>query len=735
MRNVPGWPAVSGVAQPYVRVTSGGAEREIISASVTASVRAGDVSARTGSIEWASPEDVHTRQETVLSASAPRRGDRVTVAAGEGTALARVFTGRIDTTGNAVPGGLVSELIDDFGQLDTEVDVPALLPRMTPWQDGGSLRQVGLTATWPTQRVLAQCGFHATPPARGPGNAVSASLNGSLWPEGGTLRESLTLPAFAPVPWGEAPSGFRAIYEADAFTIVQQPLEISMLVAPGTASGNSFVYANWAGGYIRLTADGTREVRAQISTGTATTVVNLTQADMNGAELVRLRVTSGGIWTLTTDTGVSKTATSSIPAALRGAATSWIVEVPTGGRMIGGINAGFPTTTAPSWTRYALLDPPDGTLAASRAIVSTPARTVLQGRADAEHARMWIDARGVFTWRSRWRWGAGAPVDEITDVDLLGYSMGVDYDSAYSGVTVSCLASRVETRQLATILLYQGSRQVLNGGDVDRQFIEPPSNEDWPWVDTSMDILAVTGDPAGFNRGRRSWTGATRVSAGGDGDWWAQGAQGDYASFTFETINPRRWLHTITIGTGLAADQSIETRTLRTGNAVAGTSIWSQWDSFSLPVIRGYARVTWLDEKRYATAATTLTLPRLEHDCSWWVQGGAVQRLTDWLATEYGSPKVTITGLSVIPDARREIGDLIQLTDKTYADLSATAVVTGIRYDTANGEASQSLDVELRAITSTSKTYNDVQAQAGSRTYAQFQALIGAVTYTQQEAT
>lgn len=734
MQTVPDWPAGTGVSEPAAAVMVGGVQRPVESVSVRASVGASDISARTGSVEWASPAPVYRRQDTILTPGVPRRGDRVNVQAGNGSAFAQMLVGRIDTTANDVPGGLVSELTDDYWDLDTKVDVPSLLARMTPWQDGGPLRQVGLTATWPTQRVLAQCGFHATPPVRGPGNAVSASLNGSLWPEGGTLRESLTLPVFTPVPWGEAPSGFRAIYEADGYTIVQQPLEISMLVAPSAAAANSFIYANFSGGFIRLTADGPGSVRAQISTGTPTNVVSLTATEMAGAEYVKLRVTSAGIWTLTTETGVSKTATASIPTALRGPATSWIVEVPSGGRLIGGVNAGYPTTTGPGFTRTARIDPPDGTLSASRAIVSTPAKTVLHARADAEHARMWIDAHGVFQWRSRTRWGTGAPVDDITDVDLLGYSMRMDWDSTFSGVTVSCLVPRVETRSLATILLYQGSRQVLNAGDVDRQFIEPPANEDWPWVDTSMDILAVSGDPAGFNRGRRSWTGATRVSAGGDGDWWAQGAQGDYASFTFEQINPRRWLHTITIGTGLPSDQSVETRTVRPGNSVPGTSIWTQWDGFSLPVIRGYARVTWLDEKRYGTAPTTMTLPRLEHDCDWWVQGSAVQRLADWLALEYGSSRITISGLSVVPDARREIGDVVRLTDSTYADLTATAVITGITYSTSHGKASQSLDLELRSVTSTRKTYDDVQRQAGSRTYAQFQALIGAVTYQQQEA-
>jgi len=96
------------VSSPVARVLLDGVEREVVSASVRASVRETDVSARTGSIEWAPPGDVFQRQETVLSPSAPRRGDRVQVEAGHVGALARLLTGKIDTTQNQVPGGLVS---------------------------------------------------------------------------------------------------------------------------------------------------------------------------------------------------------------------------------------------------------------------------------------------------------------------------------------------------------------------------------------------------------------------------------------------------------------------------------------------------------------------------------------------------------------------------------------------------------------------------------------------------
>src|SRR5699024_7020005 len=122
------------------------------------------------------------------------------------------------------------------------------------------------------------------------------------------------------------------------------------------------------------------------------------------------------------------------------------------------------------------------------------ATDMLRERADAERARMWITADGVFQWRSRSRWGAGSAAKHIGDADLLGYSVGMDYDSTYSGVRVSHISPRTEVRPIATILLFQGNRQVLGTGDVHRTFIEVPSDEDWPWIDNGLDTLGLTGD-------------------------------------------------------------------------------------------------------------------------------------------------------------------------------------------------------------------------------------------------
>src|SRR5699024_7376063 len=137
-----------------------------------------------------------------------------------------------------------------------------------------------------------------------------------------------------------------------------------------------------------------------------------------------------------------------------GVPSSWVINVSATSQPVGGVNFGFASTAGiPTFTRTAVLSPSTGTLAASRAIVSRPAQDVLTERARAEGARMWIDAHGVFQWRSYTEWGIGNPVRTISDVDLLGYQLGMDYDSIYSGAVVSHLGATGAVRSYSTIPL------------------------------------------------------------------------------------------------------------------------------------------------------------------------------------------------------------------------------------------------------------------------------------------
>lgn len=735
MRSVDGWPEEGPVRRPTAQVTVGGTVKAASSVSVSASVSGGDgVATRTAEVSWVPADAVARRQVHPLSAGVPRRGDAVTVAAGESDANATLLTGRVDTTDVEVPGGASSELVDSWSQLDQEVTIPALLGIMPPYSSGSGLRNCGLTAAWPTQRALSMCGFQATPPTRH-GAALSASLNGSLWAETGSLRDTPgnLVPQWLPSPWGECPEGFTAVYGGGDRSMTDGPLEMSLLIDDSTKTLNSQVDVIFSdGNRVRLLVQGGGLVAAQYGT-TPSTVATLNTTERAGNELVRLTVTPAGAWSLESGS-VVKTGTRTITTASQGVPSSIQVAVPTGGRNIGGISVAYTSTPFPAWKRTAVLDSAGSTIRASRAFVNARASDILASRASAEQARMWIDADGVFRWVRRDRWGAGMPVASLTDVDLLGYGMRVDFDSAYSAVKVKALDPTVTVRRSPSVTLHEGARQSLSTSDDETTFIEVPSDEDWPMVDSSMDVLGQTGTVGDFNRSRGTWGGATRVTDDGEVDLWGQGVEGNYAVHDFGQVNLRNWRYRVYVNSTMPTSDVVETRTVRLDRYLGALKPWRQWDAVALPIVRGWCKTVWSDVSATTATGATGRLPVLTHDVGWWVQDASVTELRDWLAARYAAPTVLLRGLSIVPDSRIELGDVLDLTDSTYTGITARVVVSGIRYSASHGEASMSLDVEVLSLSVTERTYATVQAEADGSTYAAFQALVGSITYTQQEA-
>lgn len=722
------WPERGPVRTPSGTVYHNFLKRPIVSASVDASVQEDRVSARTGTIMWESAQ-----QESV-GPSVPRRGDRVSIDAGDDGHEARVFIGRVDTTNVQVPGDVVSEVVDDFGRLSREVNVPCLLARMPPYIEGGITRPIGLTATWPIQYALTQVGFFSTPPAR-TNPAVSASLNGSVWPERGDVESVSDIPAFYPSPWGEVPDGFAASYAGANVSMSSGPLELSLLVDTKQGGASSYVDAVATdGNRVRLLVQANGNIAAQYG-ATPSTVLSMS-VNVRTTDFVALRVTRSGAWSLT-DGATTVTANRVVSTAMQARLSSVYVNVPAGARRIGGLNVAYPPSAPAPWRCTAILDAPDGTLTASRAILSKTVESILTERASAEKARMWIDADAVFHWSSRNRWGTGPITSTITDVDLLSYRVSVDYDSTYSHITVKSLKANTQIRVRPTLTLYEGNSQTLLALDDQVEFIEPSAEEDWVQVDRNMRILGVESDSSDFNRGRGTWGGATRVTEPSplpEEDWWAQGPEGNYASFDFRQISLRKWLSRIYIDQALPAGDAVEMRTVRRDKYVPGTELKSQWDNKALPIVRGQGQVLWEGTSTASTAATVDLLPPLTHDAGWWVQGAAVNNLVAWLSQTYAAPAVTIQNVDVVPDARIEIGDVIRITDSTYGDLSAKCAVAGVHHSIRNGQASMSIDVDVLTLASTRRTYDTVKAEASASTYAAFQAIIGSVTYEQQEA-
>src|SRR5699024_7118989 len=99
-------------------------------------------------------------------------------------------------------------------------------------------------------------------------------------------------------------------------------------------------------------------------------------------------------------------------------------------------------------------------------------------------------------------------------------------------------------------------------------------------------------------------------------------------------------------------------------------------------------------------------------DSSWWLTRADAQRVADALAAEVTQPMPTLSGVSVLWDPRRQIGDVEEWTavDKTGAESwRARVLVTGYAEAWDGHIPSQSVDVRVISWTDPvdGKTYND----------------------------
>ena len=88
----------------------------------------------------------------------------------------------------------------------------------------------------------------------------------------------------------------------------------------------------------------------------------------------------------------------------------------------------------------------------------------------------------------------------------------------------------------------------------------------------------------------------------------------------------------------------------------------------------------------------------MEHDCGCWgVQTENTliqQRLADYIAFQVSTPSPAITGMGVIYDPRRQLGDVITIKSPTLLGVELRALIVGIQNEARDGFI-QSLSARL----------------------------------------
>lgn len=722
MKNLATYPTDIRVATPTVRAVIGGKEVQVISYTLErghADPLSGGLTASTADIVIPnSTATVSERRSTPWSPAGVKRSDAVELWAGYNGENIKVFTGVVDSIRGGVNAHTTLECVDWYALLDTTVTLDPLMAIMPPAEDGGAYRRPGVTVGYALSTILRMCDFYATPKHRY-GGMVSVPANGSLWPEGGKMvtggaqSQTGSAPIWSPAWWGQATSDGYGVYTPSSFDITGKPFEIQALLGNG-GSTSSTVVAKWVNGEVTLRVNANRSVDFILTTGgTTTTICSLSSTQTTGAKMVTARV-SGSVWALVADTGVQATA----------AGTQWPwgvpmstveITVPKGGTQIGGIQVGYFSTPADNFTPTASISAPAWgfNLGAMPAIVSRKASEVIKDLSQAELGAFWIDTDGMLIWRSRVALNSGGAVATITGLNsILDLSWQAPVRSSISHVSYTWQKCAISYAQQATITVFQGPRQSVESGSFLSEVVSTPSGEDWVMTNTNLNWLQDNApDVGGYHRGRRSWIGLVQVHEGEDGkiDNEVEMAYQDIPLFK---INPRAFAYSFTVPS-VSGSNSVEMRSYSSEN----TRLWPQWRNIDLPLIRAYGKVSWFEQSTRVAGNTGLS--EFSHDGSWYVQDASgAQAAAEAVRDAITDPSPALTGVSVVPDFRYEVGDIVTLSDPEVTGLNLTTRITKISISGENSTAAMSLALAVIRVNGVRATYGELESVWAGANYA-----------------
>lgn len=757
MQTVAGYPTNSDVLEPTALVIVNGVPQEVesfsisreLSSSMPSQVTAGNgITAATGNVSWSVGDDVQERSAHPWDGNdfPPKPAAEVVVFAGYGDALVRQLTGSVDDVQGSIASGDVSSgLVDPIDKLNRPVTFPALLSEMPPYNEEGPFVFPTLQPIYVTDRILRECGFNATPPVTS-GAVVSAPQMGSAWPEVGTLRRGNQQgapplqPLYEPSPWGAGLSSGDLDYIPDRSGAggdagLNRTVQITAKVdVSPQGSGQSFVRAQWGSAFISLTVTPERNVQALIYDGVSSwqTVCTLWASEITSARLFTLRIQPTGAMTLYADNNLSRSGTGTLPSVMASTHMSSVRVFVTHaqGRRLGGVQVNFGATSIVNAQQTAHL-----TLAASRRpfkalprIEGRNALDLLKEQAQAECAAMWIDEHGHFRWRNRYVLAERAVDATLTALDdVLDIGWESNTNSVRSEVVLISRSPAVALSNMSNQIAWQGKGQSLEREQVNEEIIAADDDTDWIQVDENPRMINdVSGWWQTFNRGQGSWVGG--VQTDNDGSQWV--GLGGHSGFSVDMEKIADSVYKITTDAGIPV--SGRTVELRTVDEDSTSAIWPSKRNFDLPVLRAKAIVEWSKLETVGSNPGPPNAPVLEHNVGFWVQHTVdLQILADWLSAQVYAPRPVLRDLSVIPDFRRQLGDVVWVEDAQNMRIRLKVLITKITTSFSAGTADQTVAGRILEVQSYGATNAQLDDHSSSRTNAGFDTLWSDATNAQ----
>lgn len=688
----------------------------------------------TGQVTWA-PDPVDDGARSPWNPGmgwVPASGDRIEIWQGDDTTSWIQFTGLIDDTTGTAGGGMVSTIVDGIDSLSARANFPPLVAVMPPVEATGAFRRVRLSPRGLLVLALRRGGFYRTPAPQA-GTVVDIPAVSTMWPHVGTVTycaarndDSLT-PDW---PDGIFLANCTARYTPQDPRTGTQPLHMTMNVS-GSHADIASLEARYGSRYVRLRS--TRSAHLVMVDGTV--VCTVPRSGSDGDVVVQALFTNGNV---RLRTSIGGDASGSAPWGVTAAMT----EVAIGADADARVNGFIVSHPSQSWHEFSNLSwTPTvriatglmhGSMAALRGTRTATVRDVMDDAASALLLPYWIDEAGVMqvTGSDVLRNG-GSQVGVTTADDVLSLAWRRDLLAHRSSVQVTYGAvAATRHRDYSASVWEPGSTITLENGDSDEQIVTPGPDEDWIMVHTGWYTLAQVNH---LNRGRGTWIGG-RVTDGTTSRWTNTGSSNELDA-SIETIGPQAWKITHT-AKRLTGSEQIQLRTQ--SEDFDGTSVlWREWYGQNLPVLRAKAAFT-VAEVDYPSVATGDVGPVLEHDCGLWATGHiastettVVKRVRDFLAEQVESPHPVITDLSILPDPRLQLGDVITVNSDLLG-VALRCLIIGKHSTGSTSGHGMSLDVRVLDVTITATTWQAFEkALPNGMDYTAFESLWGGnATYT-----
>lgn len=684
----------------------------------------------TGSINWFTEKDVAERPMQPWNPDGwfPAAADRVEIFVSDGSSEWKVFHGLIDKTSGSLGDSFQSTLIDDHDRLSVEVNHEALLSVMPPqsFDGSGSYRVVGLHPLYFVDYALRAAGFYATPP-REPGTALDAPLQGSLWPNRGVVRSTGTSSGFNNVaPWGLARRDFLIEYQPDQTNVMSHNTQAVMMVAPDhTGVVDMFLDYGSRADNLRLHVSSSR----------------LAIAFKNGVEVCRLSMGSATVISMLAKNGTlslrtNNGATASGAFTASGGTMTGIVVNASANASVAGLQVSYPTSSehqSTYWSPSARYDCTSlrlaGIIDASPTIENRTAGEVLEEINGALLAGMWIDETGVMQWALsdtlRMK-DSARTVTTLDDVLSLDWEDGLLSSTSY--VTLTSKQTAISLSRWRNTVLAQGSGENLKSGDTAQIFLEAEADEDWIMPGYNfLEVGGTVGIWSSANNPAYSLVGLYFSTDGGDTE-----LTGLPCTITTTQLGLQKALFKYTAGSWASDVEGV------ISTSPTAATLWPKNRDKGLPKIVGMGRVRWTDETLAAVGPGGAGREIL-HDAGHWVNysGNKITRdnIAQYISEQTTAPQPTIPGLSIVPDPRLQLGDVITV-NSDLIDASLKVLVTSVDMSFDSSGLSMELGVRVISANKTSLTYEEWYALGVTPvTYTAFNSVAPTPqTYTQFES-